>query len=52
MPRTIKVVDIEAVEEPLFETAQEDNYLDVKEEAVKYDAQPPSPEEVIHEPVN
>ena len=52
MPRKIKVVDIQAVEESVFETAQEDNYLDVKEEAVKEDAQPPSPEEVINEPVN
>ena len=50
MPRKIKVVDIQAVEEPVFETAQEENYLDVKEEAVKEDAPPPSPEEVINEP--
>jgi hypothetical protein len=54
MPRKIKVVDIQAVEESVFETAQEDNYLDVKEEAVKEDAvgarpAPPSPEEVINE---
>ena len=50
MPRKIKVVDIQAVEESVFETAQEENYLDVKEEAVKEDAPPPSPEEVINEP--
>ena len=53
MPRKIKVVDIQTVEESVFETAQEDNYLDVKEEAVKEDAVgDPSPEEVINEPVN
>ena len=37
MPRTIKVIDIQPVEEPAFETAQEDDvkdeYLDVKQEA-------------------
>ena len=39
MPRKIKVVDIQPVEEPVFETAQEedvkDDYLDTKEEAAK-----------------
>ena len=50
MPRKIKVVDIQEKEEPLFETAKEedvkDDYVDVKEEAVKED------EPVVEEPVN